>query len=205
MEVGAWWSEIQGTIHWENSIPVAGATNWHTKQVLAVYLFPYLGEWIGLLLVYRILKYHTGWSAFPKLLVYWMFTFLLIQVFYTPLVDILFHKSLYYALAWLWIPYPVQVAGGIGLMLFFVFVMFRIARLFSSSLKISVNSEPMEIKRKITCDILYLWYAPILVLIASILITNLGQLTYTHGCFFTGMAVTFLSNTWLIRKYRVVV
>lgn len=205
METGVLLSGFKGIILWQAGWPHGSAAQWSKQQVLLIYLLPYFVLLFVMETLNWLHRYQRINGNFLFLITSWLHTFLLIQLLVMPLCDILHKTSLYYALSWLWIPYPVQIIAGVFLWIIFFLKILKPARIFASVLKYSIPGNIVPMGKSITRLLPGVWFAPVIILFVVFIIVTQGRLIYPYFTFFTSLVLLLLPNIWLIHKYYIVV
>lgn len=203
LQFGVYVSDFEGHLELKGLEFIISSDTWNWMQVLWIYLFPY----IGLLFVYVAISKHRKYpSKYPTwllLLHSWTYLLTLVLVFFNPLLEIIYREGLYHALNWLHINRTFQLIFGIVLWIYLIFRMFRIASLFSVYL--FIPSTKLTTPKQITPQLIYLWYIPFLILSLFILLVSNFIFLRSGIYLLSGMLVLLLVNTWLIRRYNVIV
>ncbi len=202
MMLGAWVSGFPGYIKWDNLNPVALSKTWNLKQVLAIYLFPYM----GLVIIYVIvsLKRRVPLKIPNQLQLFysWLYTLLLVAVFLVPIGELFNKNGIYYALSWLYFYRLEKTAFVFLLMVLFAIRVFRISPVFSSSLLVQPYS--FIRRRAVIKQLPFLWYIPYLLLFISVIVVSPG-IPLFNDWLLSGLLITLLLNTPLIIKYKVII
>ena len=199
---GAWFSDFPGIVKWDGIQIMALAQTWNLKQVLGIYLFPY----VGFVLIYLIisikrrvpLKLPSGIH-----LVYgWFYTLLIVIVFLVPVCELFYRRGIYYALSWLYFNRFEKILFIFVLLMLYTVRVFRISPVFSSSLVV----KPYTFIKgsNLFKQLIFLWYIPYLLLFISVIVIS-TQFSFRDNCFLVALLITLLVNTPLIAKYKVII
>lgn len=200
---GVYISGFEGVVEWEGMSALALSDTWNLSQVLWIYLFPYLVYIAIYFLLDRLRRHFFNMPSWILLPTSWAYLAILLWVFFTPFLEILNQKGIYYALNWLNMSRLVQYIFGIGLWIFLFYRSFSIARLFSRSLV--VPADKITTASMITRQLPFLWYIPFLILIIIIFLVQGITPFNSYFYFLIGIFLLILVNTWLIRRYEVIV
>lgn len=199
---GATISGSQIQIAWVEAKPIANSSNWDLRQVLWVYLFPYIGLFVIFLILSSRKFFRRITNTWFQLTYGWAYLVFLLVVFYMPLIEFLLERDLYHAFNWLHISSPFQIVIGLVLFLFFILKGFRVSQFFSVSLDIP---EDIVSPSSIMGVLPFLWYIPILIL-GFLVYFVFGENNSNMYCFvLLGLFVNVFLNTFLVRKYDVIV
>jgi hypothetical protein len=203
MEAGASITHFEGQIGWEGLTPMASAHDWNWTQVMAIYLMPYVGMMLLFSLLSRRRQHPINVPGWLLILRNWLYILTLLWVAYMPIWDILTQNGLYFAFTWLSISTTVQFSFGILMLVFFIIKLFRVAALFSASLILKQGQYVPP--KQITTQLIYMWYLPLLTLSIILIAINHTQPRHPYTYYLSGLLLALLTNTWLIRKYTVIV
>lgn len=202
MTLGAWISDFPGIIKWDGIQIKAFSQTWDLKQVLGIYLFPYLG--FGLFyLVFSTrrqvpIKLPSGMHLFYS----WVYTLLIVAVFLVPICELFYRNGIYYALSWLYFNRFEKIIFTFVLLMLYMIRVSRISPVFSSSLSVQPYT---FIKEKVLLKQLpFLWYGPYLLLFLSVIVIS-TSFSFSQNSLLTGLFFTLLINTPLIAKYKVII
>ncbi len=204
VNIGAWVSDFEGELKiGDDLLPVAVSEYWNWRHVLWIYLFPY----IGFVVIYTFLSLQRrisfNISRWLLLLRGWAFLLIIIIVFFMPLLEIMSKQGIYYALSWLYIDRSIQFIIGTLLWFYFMIRVFRVSSLFSSCMIIPHTR--ITSPSFITNQLIYLWYLPVLIVTVIKLVVTKFALYSESNFLVAGILLIILTNTWLIRKYKVIV
>ena len=203
VQLGAYISGFDGQIVWRAFTSVATSESWNFRQVIGMYFFPF----VGFLLFYILLEMfqrHPRKMANWILLTYaWAFLLVLVMALFMPLMEIIKRQGIYHALNWLSFSRLEQLIFGVILAIFFIFKMFRISVLFSTSLQLP--SFQFVEKRQITNQLLYLWFIPFVILAIIVFLFSDLSIPSPINYFLAGIVIALFVNTWVIRLYNVIV
>jgi hypothetical protein len=133
----------------------------------------------------------------------WAYLLILVMVFFNPLLEIISHKGIYHPLNWLYVDRSIQLVIGIILWIFLIFRMFRIASYFSLNLIVPIDKHISS--KQTTSQLIYLWLIPFLLFSFFIFITTNFTFLKPDLQLLSGILILLLINTWLIRRYQVIV
>lgn len=203
VQLGAYISDFEGQIVWNDFGPVATSDSWNFQQVLWIYFFPFAGFLLFYILLDLFPRHPFKLANWILLTYAWTFLLVFLMVFFMPLMEIIQHKGIYYVLNWLSFSRLEQMLFGIILLLFSIFKLFRISELFSTSL--IIPSFQLVEKKQITSQLLYLWFIPFFILSLIIFIASDLSIPFPINYFLLGIVIVLFINTWVIRLYNVIV
>ncbi len=203
MITGAYLSHFEGKIYWDKFMFYASSGKWYRRQIVLIYLLPYV-VFLG---IYFILfsKKRTALnkSNYYHLFYGWGYVLMHVLVMFLPLWQIINKKGIYYALAWLRLPYIDQIVLGVFLTILFLYGILRVSRIFSflinSDDKIYLN------RKEILNQIIFIWFLPFLILTSVIYVASGLQLVFPVNYFLAGVFLTLLLNIPVISGYKVIV
>jgi hypothetical protein len=200
--MGAWLSDFPGVIKLDGIQVKAMSKIWNLKQVLGIYLFPYLG-FVFIYLVFATKRQVPVKLPSPLHLFFsWVYTLLIVVVFLVPICEMFNRNGIYYALSWLHFNRFEKILFAVVLLMLYIIRVFRISPVFSSSLIIPPYT---FIKgRPVHGQISLLWYIPYLLLFLSVMVIS-THFSFSQNCLLTGLFFTLLLNTPLIIKYKVII
>jgi len=203
MHLGAFLSHFSGVISWHGMRWIASAQSWGWWQVMGLFLLPYL----GMAVLYVFISWHRQqifkFPAWLLLLRNWLYVILLVMVFYMPMWDILQRHGIYHVFNWLYIGRKIQLLFGLVMWMLFLIRLFRSSSLFSSNLVLQANQYVTS--KQIGDQLYFLWYIPLFVFFFLILVASAITKGHVDWFFLSGLLLVLLCNTWLIRRYRVLV
>lgn len=203
LQFGVYISGFEGSIELKGIEFIISSDTWNWAQVLWIYLFPYVGLLVVYVAICRNKKYPSKYPTWLLLLHSWSYLLTLVFVFFNPLLEIIYREGIYHALNWLHINRTFQLIFGIIMWIYLIFRMFRVASLFSVNL--FIPSTKLTTPKHITPQLPYLWYIPFLILGLFIFLVSNSILLSSSINLLSGMLVLLLVNTWLIRRYNVIV
>ena len=203
VQLGAYISDFDGKIVWSAFGLVVNSESWNFQQIIWIYFFPLAGFLLLYILLDLFPRYPVKMAKWILLTYAWAFLLVFLMVFFMPLMEIIQRKGIYHVLNWLSFSRLEQMFFGIILLLFFIFKMFRISTLFSTSL--IIPSFQLVEKKQITSQLLYLWLIPFMILCLIVFITSNLSFPFPINYFLFGIVIVLFINTWVIRLYNVIV
>ena len=203
MLTGAYFSHFEGKIFWENFMFYGSSVKWYRKQVVLLYLLPYVVFLVLYFILFARKRAALNKSAYYHLFYGWGFGLMHVLVLFLPLWQILNKQGIYYAFSWLMLPYRDQVIVGLFLMIPFIYGILRISTAFS--FVINTYKKSYLNRKDILNQLLYLWMLPFLILAAVIFIASGFQLVFPLNYFLAGVFLSLLLNLPVIINYKVIV
>jgi hypothetical protein len=201
--LGVYLSDFKGTLKLKNLNILFFTDNYMLKHVLWLYLFPYLGFLFFYLLFSHDKRYLTKVFFKNNFFFQWLYTLLLIIVFFVPFCDIINKRGIYYALTWLYVGRYKQYIIGIVLFVIYLVKIFRMSMIFSSDILLTNKNLTRNVSKKII-PVLYLWYFPFIILL-SIMFMVSPSINIKYLCMLLGTAFAIIVNTPLIISYKVII
>ena len=202
MELGAFLSGFQGTLHWVGTDIVPRSASWTSAQVLWIYLLPFA----GLVLLFGLLTSRRGaLSPVPqrlKLIWSWISLLTMLHLFFMPMWEIYFRQGIYFPLSYLFIPRSMQGIFGLALWTYLIFRIFSPAAHFST---LMFGDEPYRNFRLNLVQMVPLLFIPYILYIFLWWIATGFVFTPLNELYFTGLLLALLANSWLMSKYNVIV
>ncbi len=202
VSAGKYFSGFQGTIFWEPFALYAVAAKWTRQQVVFLYLIPYLAFFLLWLMMRTKRKVTTDKPLFFHLFMAWLFSLLLVKVFFFPFWQIINKNGIYYSLSWLGLTKAQQTGLAAVLLVMFILHVVDISQFFGSALDNRGKTffRPAEIRRQL----FFLWLVPFVMFTLLIFCcagTRLQSAFYWTG----GIAITLTINLSVIYRYKVIV